>query len=384
MKKKLLIISSSRADYDLIEPVFLNLRNYKTINSKILLTGSHYDKKFGYTFKDILKSGHKIDFSIKMNFNGLSKKKIIKNMSVYIRKLSFYLEKKKINIVLILGDRYETIFSALVANFHNICVAHISGGEVTEGSQDDCFRHAISKLSHIHFVSHNKYKKRLIQLGEKKTNIFNYGSLGLENIHSIKFLKKQEIEKNFNIKFNKVNFLTTYHPETIDTKNNLKNLKILIDSLLHFDNTNIFITSPNADFGSDEIINYIHKIKKKNKNIFFLKSLGKVKYFSLLHHCDLYLGNSSSGVTEVPHLKNYSINLGNRQQGRIYLNNVINIPFNKNKIINKIKELNKKKKFNFKSKKANSASKKIAKKISDINLNSYVPKKFIDLKNFIK
>lgn len=380
MKKKILIISSSRADYDLLEPVISKLKSDKKINSKLLVTGSHFDKNFGYTYKEIIKSGNKIDFKIKMNFDQLSKKKIIENMSIYIKKLSSYLEKKNFSLTLILGDRYETLMSAFIINFHNIPIAHISGGEVTEGSKDDSFRHAISKLSKFHFVSHKLYKKRLIQLGEEKKNIFNYGSLGKENIVSVKILNKSAIQKKLKIKFNDINFLATYHPETIDTKNNTKNFKILIESLLNFKGANIFITSPNADYGSRAIFNYINELKKNNKNIFFLKSLGKINYFSLLYHCDLYIGNSSSGVTEVPYIKKYSINLGDRQRGRILLKNVINIPFDRKKIIKKIEKLIKKRKNNIKNIKVNFTSKKIAKKISSIKLNSFVPKKFIDLK----
>lgn len=384
MKKKILVISSSRADYDLLEPVISKLKSYKKINCKLLVTGSHYDKNFGYTYKEIIKSGNKIDFKIRMKFDQLSKKKIIENMSIYIKKLSSYLEKKNFNLILILGDRYETLISAFIINFHNIPIAHISGGEVTEGSKDDNFRHAISKLSQIHFVSHRLYKKRLIQLGEQKKNIFNYGSLGKENINSVRPLKKLQIQKKLKIEFNDMNFLTTFHPETIKTKNNKKNFKIMIEALLSFKNSNIFITSPNADFGSKEILDYIYEIIKKNKNIFFLKNLGKVNYISLLHHCELYVGNSSSGITEVPYIKKYSINLGDRQKGRVHLKNVINIPFNRKKILKKIKELVKKKEYNVKNIKTISTSKKIAKKLSNLKLNKYFSKKFIDLNNFIK
>ena len=384
MKKKIAAITTSRADFDLLEPVLQEMNKNKNIQLRLIVSGSHFDKKFGYTYKDILRSKLNIDFKHKIFFKKISKSELISSLSSYIRKLSVYLEKKNFDMVLILGDRYETLISAFIMNFHNIPIAHISGGEVTEGSKDDSFRHAISKLSKFHFVSHKLYKKRLIQLGEEKKNIFNYGSLGKENIVSVKVLNKLAIQKKLKIKFNDINFLATYHPETIDTKNNTKNFKILIESLLNFKGANIFITSPNADYGSRAIFNYINEIKKNNKNIFFLKSLGKINYFSLLYHCDLYIGNSSSGVTEVPYIKKYSINLGDRQRGRILLKNVINIPFDRKKIIKKIEILIKKRQNNIKNIKVNFTSKKIAKKISSIKLNSFVPKKFIDLKNFIK
>jgi GDP/UDP-N,N'-diacetylbacillosamine 2-epimerase (hydrolysing) len=379
MKKKILIITTSRADFDLLKPIINKLKNNRKTQTKLMVSGSHFDGKFGYTYKDIIKSGLKVDFQFKMNFRKLSKKELIKNLSGYIRKLSFYIEKNNFNIILILGDRYETLVSAFIANFHNVPIAHISGGEITEGSQDDSFRHAISKLSSIHFVSHSIYKKRLIQLGEDKKKIFNFGSLGVENIYSTNILNKKQLENKLKIKFNSKNISLTYHPETVNYHNNIKNFKILINSLLEFKNFNIFITSPNADYGSKDIILQINKLCKIHKNIYFLKHLGKQNYFSLINHSDISIGNSSSGITEVPYIKLFSINVGSRQKGRIMHKNVINVPFNKTKIVNQI---NKCLKMSGKSKNVksnNSTSLKISKKLSEISLKNIFPKKFFDL-----
>lgn len=384
LKKKIAALTTSRADFDLLNPVLQILNKDKKINLKLIVSGSHFDKKFGYTYKDIIKSKLAVDFKYKTNLKKFTKSELILNLSKYIKDLSNYLEKKKLDAVIILGDRYETLMSAFIINFYNIPIFHISGGEVTEGSQDDSFRHAISKLSRIHFVSHKIYKKRLIQLGENKNNIFNYGSLGKENVCSVKLLKKKQLEKKLNITFNQINFLVTFHPETIDNNASVQNFKNLIESLLYFKNANIFVTSPNVDFGCKEILDFLNKIIIKKKNIFFIKSLGRINYFSLIHHSSLYIGNSSSGITEVPYIKRYSINLGNRQKGRMIPRNVITLPFDKKEIIKNIKKLIKKKFQNLKKIKINFTSQKIAKKISTINLNQNTPKKFIDLKNFIK
>ena len=301
------------------------------------------------------------------------------SMSDYIKKLSNLFEKKPCDIFLILGDRYETLASAYVANFFGIPIAHISGGEITRGSQDDSYRHAITKLSRFHFVSHKLYKKRLLQLGEEKKNIFNYGFLGKENVSNTQILSKEKLQKILKIRLNKFNFFVSYHPETIQTHLNIQNFKILISSLLTYKNTSIYITSPNADIGSDKIIDIINVYRKKNFKIYYFKSLGKVNYFSLLYYCNLYIGNSSSGISEIPYLKRYSINVGIRQQGRHMPLNVINIPFKKKQIINEINKILLKKEFNNKKIKKTFTSKKIAKTISKIQLNNYIPKKFIDL-----
>ena len=190
MKRKILIVSTSRADFDLLQPIISKLKSNRKIESKLMVSGSHFDKKFGYTYKNILSSGLNIDFKFKMDRKNLSKKHLIKSLSDYMQKLSFYIQRNYFDIILILGDRYETLVTAFIANFYNVPIAHISGGEITEGSQDDSYRHAISKLSNIHFVSHEIYKKRLMKMGEDKNNIFNFGSLGIENIQSIKFLNK--------------------------------------------------------------------------------------------------------------------------------------------------------------------------------------------------
>lgn len=378
-RKKVYILTTSRADLDLLFPVISEMNKIQNLKINLIVSGNHYNEKFGNTHEQLKKFSSKIIFKHKFDYKKFKKLHIMFSMSDYIKKLSNLFEKKPCDIFLILGDRYETLASAYVANFFGIPIAHISGGEITIGSQDDSYRHAITKLSRFHFVSHKSYKKRLLQLGEEKKNIFNYGFLGKENVSNTKILSKEKLEKILKIKFKKFNFFVSYHPETIQTHLNVKNFKILISSLLSYKNTSIYITSPNADVGSDKIVDIINDYRKKNFKINYFKSLGKVNYFSLLNYCNLYIGNSSSGISEIPYLKKYSINVGTRQQGRHMPNNVINIPFEKKRIINEINKILLKKKFNKKKIKKTFTSKKIAETISKIKLTNYVPKKFIDL-----
>jgi GDP/UDP-N,N'-diacetylbacillosamine 2-epimerase (hydrolysing) len=376
MKRKIFVLSTSRADFGLIYPIISFLK--KKADVKIILSGSHFEKIFGYTYKEVIKKNIDIGFKFKFKYKAQTKLNLLLNLSEYFKKLSIFFHKNNCDLFLILGDRYETLISAFAANFNGIPIAHISGGEVTEGSKDDSFRHAISKLSSLHFVSHKEHKTRLIQLGENKKNIFNFGSLGIENVSNTKLIKKEEIEKKLRIKFNKNNICVTYHPNTIVENKNEKDFKILMEALLDVNQCNIFILSPNADYGNKDIFKMINYYTKNFKNVFFIENLGVVKYFSLIRECGICIGNSSSILTEVPYIKKFSINVGDRQKGRISPKNVINVPFNKNIICNKILHLLKKNK-NIKIHNINKTSIKISNTLIKFNLKKIFPKKFFDL-----
>jgi len=376
MKRKIFVLSTSRADFDLIYPIISILK--KKADVKIILSGSHFEKIFGYTYKEVIKKNIDISFKFKFKYKTQTKLNLLLNLSEYFKKLSIFFNKNNCDIFLILGDRYETLISAFVANFNGIPIAHISGGEVTEGSKDDCFRHAISKLSNLHFVSHEIYKTRLIQLGENKKNIFNFGSLGVENVSNTKLIKKEVIEKELRIKFNENNICVTYHPNTIIEKKNERDFKILMEALLDINLCNIFILSPNADYGNKDIFKMINYYTKNYKNVFFIENLGAVKYFSLIKECNICIGNSSSILTEVPYIKKFSINVGDRQKGRTAPKNVINIPFDKKTIYNKILDMLKKNK-DIKIHNTNKTSAKISNTLIHFNLKKVFPKKFFYL-----
>ena len=383
--KNVTVLTTSRSDYDLLSGVISEFKNNKNFKTSLIVSGSHFDKRFGKTYKRILEDKFKIDHKIELSYKNLSKINLVKNLSKLSEGLALFFKNNKQDLFIILGDRHETLCAAFIANFNNIPIAHIGGGEITEGSQDDCYRHAISKLSNIHFVSHPSHKKRLIQLGEKKETIFITGNLGVENLKKDNLLTKNEIEKDIGIKLKDKNFFVTYHPETINLNQNLKFIKILLESFLAFDNYNVFITSPNADSGSHEVTQFINKFIKINKNFYFFKNLGRVKYFSLIRVCNLYIGNSSSGIVEVPSLKKITLNLGNRQKGRLKAKSVIDIDFNKKRIISTIKKYLNTKNNNFyfsnPYERAN-PSKTIVSKISKYNLEKIFPKEFINLKKY--
>jgi len=324
--KKILFISSSRADYGLLRDV---IKETQKLNPQtyLLVTGSHLSKKFGKTISEIKKD----------KIRKIIKKKILNqnfddsNISNYAAKsikiTSDVISRVHPNVIVILGDRYELLGCAIAAMVFRIPIAHIHGGEVTRGAFDDSIRHAITKLSHLHFPIHDEYKKRLIQLGENPKNIFNFGGLGAYSVSKAKFLKKTELEKIFKIKFNNKIILVTFHPVTLEKNKSKYQIKNLLKFLDLFKKEIIIITSSNFDNETDIIKKEILNFVKKKDNAYFYNSLGNKLYISLMKIAYLVVGNSSSGILETPSFGIKTINIGHRQIGRIMSSNIINCDY---------------------------------------------------------
>lgn len=321
MKKKIVYITSSRADFGIVSSLLLKLEKSSKIDFYLIVTGTHFLKKFGYSFQEI--EDLKISNVIKIKFS----QKKIDNLNHYIGELS----KRYSDIVdlinpdsvILLGDRYEIAQIALLTHIKNIPIIHLHGGEKTIGSKDDNYRHSISKLAQYHFVSHENFKKRLIQLGEVKSKIFNIGSISLENIktsNTISITKKDQM--NFLKSKNKF-FIVTLHPSAT-LKSTKKDIQELKKAILNFNNINFIFTSPNIDLGYKIIMDEINRLVLKHKNIYFYKNLGIKNYFSLLKLSSGIIGNSSSGIIEAPFFKKPSINIGNRQTGRLFSSTIYN------------------------------------------------------------
>ena len=337
--KKILFISSSRADYGLLRNIILETKKNKKIKVFVLVTGSHLSKQFGNTIKEIEKDGLK---------KNIIKKKILKKsffekdvsnyISQTITSTSSTLDKIKPEKIVILGDRYELLGCAIASMSHRIPIAHIHGGEITSGAIDDSIRHSISKLSHLHFPIHDEYKKRLIQLGENPETIFNYGGLGAHSIKNIKFKSKLDLENELKIKLDKMIFLITFHPTTLEKNKSKYQVSNLLSALDKFKDVIKIFTSSNFDHENKIIKRKILNFTYKNKNAFFYSSLGHSSYVSLMKISSLVIGNSSSGVLETPSLGIPTVNIGNRQKGRIISKNIVNSKYEKNHIIKNIKK----------------------------------------------
>jgi GDP/UDP-N,N'-diacetylbacillosamine 2-epimerase (hydrolysing) len=342
MKKKILILTSTRADYGLMKKLIFLLNKEKSFLIKLLVTGTHFDKKFGNTYKEIIKDKVNIDYKINLSINGDSAWHISNYFSKQAEKLNFIFKNKfKPDLIILLGDRFEILSVACICKIYNIPICHLHGGETTKGSNDEEIRHAISKLSSLHFVSHNDYKKKLVKMGENPNYIFNFGALGLNSINKFK-LNKKEIENILNLSLDKKTFVVTFHPETLNKTTNTTMQKLLM-VLKKFKKTNFIFTCPNMDVDHQKIILKIKKFVKENKNSFYFKSLGKNLYFSLLRYADGVIGNSSSGIIEVPSFNIPTINIGDRQKGRLQSRTIFNSDKNLKNIYNLILKIIKKK-----------------------------------------
>tara|TARA_B100000795_G_C22799345_1_gene441001 strand:+ start:772 stop:1974 length:1203 start_codon:yes stop_codon:yes gene_type:complete len=383
-KNKIVILTSSRAEYGLLTNLINLFKKSKKFNFELVVIGQHLSKKFGKTFKHFFKDGASIK-KIKTLQNGTSTKSIINTFQNSFIGFSNYLIKKKVDLVILLGDRYETLACANAVFLNNVNLAHIQGGEKTYGSMDDTFRHAISKLSNIHFTSHDSYTKRLIQIGEKKDDIFNVGSLGAENTKKYVLKNKKEIINKYLIDIKKSIFLVTFNMSINDEISTEMTIKNFLSCLKYFKNTTTIFTLPNSDIKSDQLTKVINQYKKKNNNFYVFKSLGVRDYLSVMSFCDVVIGNSSSGIYETPTFKKPTVNIGNRQLGRIKAKNIIDCKCSSSAILksikiamskNFLKKINKVKNPYYRK----DTSLKIFNKISKINLNKKLTKEFIDIK----
>ena len=380
--KKICIVTGTRAEYGLLKNLMFNLNKEKKIKLYILVTGSHLSKKFGNTYKEILKDGFKISKQIKIKPNLDTPKGILQSISIGMKGFLKAYKQLRPDLIIILGDRYETFSAAIAAHYSRIPIAHLHGGEVTKGSTDDAIRHSITKMSHIHFVAAEKYKKRVIQLGENPKKVFNVGGLGVDNIKQTNFLSKHQLEKKLGINFKKKNLIINFHPETLNKYATKKIFNELLSALRKKANQMCLIfTMPNSDLESEIVFKMTKKFVKKNSNFYSFKSLGSIKFLSCLKIVDGMIGNSSSGLLEMPTFKKGTINIGDRQKGRLMAKSIINVKANKNQIIRAI-EILFSKKFQTKIKKSKNpygnggASKKILKIIKTISFKNILKKEF--------
>ena len=337
-KKKITIVTGSRADYGILKNLIISLNKSQKYQLSLIVTGQHLSKNYGNTSEVVINDFAKICHLINIDIKKTNTLSILSSISIGLNKIGKFLQIQKPQLIILLGDRYEILSAAIGSIYNNVKIAHIHGGEVTTGSIDDLIRHAITKFSDFHFVSTSTYRKRVIQMGENPNNVFNVGALGAENAKNVKLINKNELEKKLLIKFNKYNFLITIN-SFIEEKYSIDSLlKNFFSTLKKFRNTSFIFTMPNSDLKSDFIKSKILKFCKKNKNCYFFKFMGSENYLSCVKVCDLVLGNSSSGILEAPTLNTASVNIGDRQNGRVQANSIINSDNSSKNIYNSIKK----------------------------------------------
>lgn len=380
-KKKICVITGSRAEYGNLKNLIYKLKKSKKIKLQLLVTGMHLSVQHGLTYKEIVKDGFKITKKIKILKNLDSEKDVSSFTSDGIKKFSEVFNKIKPDLILVLGDRFEIFAGVIAAMFARIPIGHIHGGETTEGAIDEAIRHSITKMSHIHFVSTKEYRERVVQLGEFPKNVYLTGGMGVDTIKKTKFLKKNVLEKKINFSFGKKNILVNFHPVTLEKNTSKIQIKEILSALKMLKNTKIIFSMPNADQDSKNIFNEIKNFVKTNRNSKSYKSLGSLNYLSCLKLVDVILGNSSSGLLEAPTLRVPTINIGDRQKGRAKANSVIDCKPEKKKILQKLKKILDNNLFmrsiNFKNPYGNGgASKKIVNILEKIDYNKLLKKKF--------
>ena len=334
--KKICVVTGSRAEYGLLQNLLFLIKKEKLFKLQLLVTGTHLSNKHGLTVKNIIKDQFNIKNKIDLKLKKDDSSSLAKSMSLGLSKFVKSFEKNKPNLIILLGDRYEIFTACIAATLCRIPIAHIHGGEITKSLLDEAFRHSISKMSHLHFTATDIYKKRVIQMGEMPKNVYCVGGLGVDNINFSDLYTKSELEKKLRIKFLKNTIIVTYHPETLKKNSSLSNLKNLFSALKKLKGTTIIFTMPNFDIESNVIYNLIKKFISKRKNCYLFKSLGQKKYFSCCKYSNFMIGNSSSGLLEMPTFKKFSINIGERQTGRIKAKSVIDCNSNTKSIMKAI------------------------------------------------
>ena len=309
------------------------------LDLQIIATGTHLSREFGNTFTEIENDGFRIDLKIPILSDLDSTVGVSESISNAVKGSAVAFAETKPDLILILGDRFEIFAFAISAMIASIPIAHVHGGEVTTGSIDDAMRHAITKISHLHFVSTDEYRKRVIQLGESEDRVFNVGGLGVDAIKNTKLLNQKEIEKLLGFKFLKKNLIFSYHPVTLQSDLGMTELRNVLQSLSELTETRIICTLSNADLGGREINSKISEFVSASDNAVSFVSMGSLRYLSCMALVDGVIGNSSSGILEAPSFKIGTINIGQRQNGRIMADSVINCDGSKSAVSASLSQL---------------------------------------------
>ena len=382
--RKICVVTSTRAEYGLLYWLLKEIKADSELKLQLIVTGMHLSPEFGLTYKEIEKE-FKIDKKIEILSSSHTSLDICAEMARVYEKFAPALAGLKPDILVLLGDRYEIFGVAGVASIMQIPIAHIHGGETTQGAFDEAFRHSITKMSHIHFAATNEYANRIIQLGEEPSRVFNVGGPGIENIKKLNLLSKEEFEKSIKFKLAKKNILITFHPVTLENSSAREQFNELLNSLDELEETNFIFTKANSDTDGDVINKMIDEyVSQNSQKAVAFASLGQLRYLSAIKFVDIVLGNSSSGLSEVPSFKKATINIGDRQKGRARASSVIDVRPDRKEILTAIKRAYSKEfeqilKDTINPYDGGNPSKKMVKILKETKLDGILKKKFYDI-----
>lgn len=323
MTRRICVVTGTRAEYGLLRWVMETICQTQGLQLQLIVTGMHLSPEFGLTYREIEKDGFRIDRKVEMLLSSDTPSGIAKSMGLGLIGFGEVLESLRPDVMLVLGDRFEILAAVAAAMVFRVPVAHLHGGECAEGSIDESFRHSITKMSHLHFVAVEEYRRRVIQLGEQPDRVFLVGGLGVDGMLKQPLLERDELQDALGFELGARNLLITFHPVTLERATAAAHMSELLAALSELQDTNLIFTLPNADTDGRVLIEMINTYVADNSNACVYASLGQLRYWSCIRHVDGVVGNSSSGLTEVPSFGKGTVNIGDRQRGRLKAASVI-------------------------------------------------------------
>lgn len=337
MKRKICVVTGTRAEFGLLKNVIRLIDENVRLQLQLVVTGMHLSPEFGLTYREVKDAGFKIDAEIETLLSADTGPAVVKAVGLGLIGFSDTLKRLSPDLLVVLGDRFEIFSAVTAANILGIPIAHLHGGELTLGAFDDALRHSITKMSNLHFVANEIYQKRVIQLGEHPETVFNFGGLGIDAIKRVALLKRKDLEEKLGIKFCKKNLLITFHPITRETDaENIFQMNELLMALSQLEDTLLLFTLPNADSMGRRFAELIQAFVETQPRSKVFTSLGQQLYFSSLSHVDCVVGNSSSGLLEAPAFEVATVNIGDRQRGRVKPCSVIDCSSKREEIVKAI------------------------------------------------
>lgn len=336
-RRKICVVTGSRAEYGCLRSLLRGIADDRALELQLVVTGAHLSPEFGLTYKTIENDGFKINAKVEMLLSSDTPVGIAKATGLGLIGFADALQALKPDLMAVFGDRYEMLSAAQAAMMARIPLAHLHGGEATEGLVDEAIRHSLTKMSHLHFVAAEPYRKRVIQMGEHPDRVFNFGAPGLDQVASLKLLERTALERELSFKLGEKTLVVTYHPVTLREGGTESAMRALFAALDRFADAKIVFTKSNADADGRVIGAMIDEyVARQPSRAAAFVSLGQLRYFSLISHAQAVVGNSSSGIVEVPSLKKPTVNLGDRQRGRICADSVINCTEDESSIVSAV------------------------------------------------
>lgn len=384
MTRKICVVTGTRAEFGLLRWLMHEFEASKELELQVIATGMHLSPEYGLTYREIEQAGFSIDARVEMLISADTASAVTKSMGLALIGYADAYASLTPDMIVVLGDRFEIFGAVAAAMIAGIPVAHLHGGETTEGAFDEAIRHSITKMSHLHFVAAEEYRRRVIQLGEQPDRVFLVGGLGIDAIKRTQLMEREALETSLQFKFGPKNLLITFHPVTLEGNSSSQQMQELLAALDQLTETNMVFTMPNADTGGRELAGMVESFVSTHSNARVYTSLGQLRYLSCMKYVDGVVGNSSSGLTEAPSMGVGTINIGSRQKGRLSASSVIHCSPTHKSIRAAIERLYEP---SFRAELASTnnpygnggASKKIVEVLNSCNFNKLLKKSFFDL-----